>query len=132
MSTGWKLALTLGLLGAILASVCLRAPQRPLARFELRRLVLGALLLYGIGALASVLHRGQLAGLLYASGIVVCSLAVWLSRGTERGDGPDGPGGSEPPEDEHPPPGPDGIPLLDWDEFDRERAGWGRRAPAGR
>jgi hypothetical protein len=132
MSSGWKLALTLGLLVAILASVCLRAPRRPMERFELRRLVLGALLLYGIGAVASVLHRGQLAGLLYASGILVCSVAVWLSRGAERGDGPDGPGGGEPPQDEQPPPGPDGLPLLDWDEFDRERAGWGRRAPAGR
>lgn len=132
MSTGWKLALTAGLMLAILGSISLRAPGRPIERTDLRRLVFTALLLYGIGAIASVLHRGELAGVLYASGIVVCSVAVWLSRGSERGDGPDGPGGSEPPEDEHPPPGPDGLPVFDWDEFDRERAGWGRREPAGR
>lgn len=131
---GWKLALTAGLSVAILGSVCLRAPHRAVERLELRRLVLGALLLYGIGAVASVLHRGQLAGLLYASGIVVCSVAVWLSRGSDRGDGPDGPGGEEPPQDEQPPPGPDGIPTLDWDweAFERERAAWGQRHPAKR
>lgn len=131
MSTGWKLALTGGLLVAILGSVCLRAPRRSIERFELRRLVLSALLLYAIGAVASVLHRGGVAGLLYASGIVVCSVAVWLSRGTERGDGLDGPGGSEPPTDDHPGTGPDGLPALDWDQFDRARAGWGRD-PVGR
>jgi hypothetical protein len=124
LSTGWKLTLTAALLVAIIGSVCLRAPGRPIARFELRRLVLSALLLYGVGAVASVLHRGGLAGGLYASGIVVCSLAVWLSRGSERGDGPDGPGGSEPPTDEDPGIGPDGIPPWDWDAFERERASW--------
>lgn len=124
LSTGWKLALTGGLLVAILGSVCLRAPGRPIDRFELRRLVLAALVLYGIGALASLLHRGGLAGVLYAAGIVVCSVAVWLSRGSERGDGPDGPGGSEPPTDEYPPFGPDGIPPWDWEAFERERASW--------
>ncbi len=128
----WKLALTAGLLVAILGSVCLRAPARSIERLELRRLVLAALLLYGIGAAASILHRGQLAGLLYASGIVVCSVAVWLSRGSDRGDGPDGPGGGESPQDEQPPPSPDGLPTFDWDDFDRERAAWERREPVGR
>jgi hypothetical protein len=132
MSTGWKLALTAGLLVAILGSVVARAPRRPIDRLELRRLVLSALLLYGVGAVASILHRGQLAGLLYASGIVVCSIAVWLSRGTDRGDGPDGPGGGAPPENEQPPPGPEGIPVFDWDQFDRERSAWGARDKAGR
>jgi hypothetical protein len=136
MSNGWKLALTGGLLVAILGSVCLRAPRRSIDRFELRRLVLSALLLYSIGALASLLHRGGLAGVLYASGIVVCSVAVWLSRGSERGDGPDGPGGSEPPTNEDPPTGPDGIPPWDWEAFERERASWepdpASRGPAAR
>jgi hypothetical protein len=124
LSTGWKLALTGGLLVAILGSICLRAPRRSIDRFELRRLVLSALLLYAIGAVASILHRGGLAGVLYASGIVVCSVAVWLSRGYERGDGPDGPGGNEPPTDEDPPTGPDSIPAWDWEAFERERASW--------
>jgi hypothetical protein len=128
MSMGWKLALTAVLLVAIVGSICLRAPGRPIVRRELRRLVMCALLLYGVGAAASVVHRSRLAGVLYAAGIVVCSVAVWLSRGSERGDGPDGPGGSDRPEDEHPPPGPDGIPPYewDWDAFERERASWER------
>ena len=134
MSIGWKLALSATLSVAILGSICLRAPGQPIARRELRRLVLSALLLYAVGAVASALHRGQLAGVMYACGIVVCSVAVWLSRGSERGDGPDGPGGSRPPQDEQPPPGPDGVPPLewDWDSFDRVRAGWGQRDPASR
>ncbi|HET9721358.1 MAG TPA: hypothetical protein VFP55_14855 [Solirubrobacteraceae bacterium] len=133
MSTSWKLLLTGGLLAAIVGSVCLRAPRRSIDRLELRRLVLSALLLYGIGAVASLLHRGALAGVLYASGIVVCSLAVWLSRGADRGDGPDGPGGSRPPTDEDPGTGPDGVPPFEWDweAFERERAGW-EPDPAGR
>ncbi|HWD63547.1 MAG TPA: hypothetical protein VG405_00105 [Solirubrobacteraceae bacterium] len=132
LASGWKLILTAGLLVAILGSVCLRAPRRPIARFELRQLVLSAMLLYGIGVVASVVHRGGLAGVLYASGIVVCSVAVWLSRGFDRGDGPDGPGGSEPPTDEDPSTGPDGIPPWDWDAFERERAAWSERNPASR
>ena len=121
---GWKLALTGALMVAILGSVCLRAPGRPIARIELRRLVLSALLLYAIGAVASILHRGGLAGVLYASGIVVCSVAVWLSRGSDRDDGHDGPGGGEPPQDEDPGTGPDGLLEWDWDAFERERASW--------
>lgn len=132
MSTSWKLLLTGGLLAAIVGSVCLRAPRRSIDRLELRRLVVSALLLYGIGAVASLLHRGALAGVLYASGIIVCSVAVWLSRGTDRGDGPDGPGGTRPPT-EDPGTGPEGVPPYEWDweAFERERAGW-EPDPAGR
>jgi hypothetical protein len=126
ISSGWKLALTVGLMVAILGSISVRPPGRPVARHELRRVVLAALLLYAVGAVASMLHRGQLAGIVYAAGIFVGSLAVWLSRGSDRGDGPDGPGGDEPPQDRYPPVGPDGVPLFDWEEFDRERAIWGR------
>jgi hypothetical protein len=126
LSNEWKLALTAGLLVAILCSVALRAPREPIDQLELHRLMFAALLLYGVGAVASLTHRGALAGIVYASGILVCSLAVWLSRGSDRGDGPDWPGGREPPEDEHPPPGFDGIPPVDWDEFERERAAWER------
>lgn len=131
MSNDWKLALTAGLMVAIVCSVGLRAPRHSIDRVELRRLVIAALALYGVGALASLAHHGALAGVVYASGILVCSLAVWLSRGSDRGDGPDWPGGGDSPEDEQPPPGPDGIPTLDWDEFERERARW-ERDPATR
>ena len=131
-TSGWKLALTVALLGAICASVFLRAPREPIPRNELRRLVIAAIVLYGVGALASLSHRGVLAGVVYASGILVCSLAVWLSRGADLDDGPDDDPGSEPPSDEKPSGGPDGLPLIDWDDFDHERARWGTPEPIGR
>jgi uncharacterized membrane protein YfcA len=124
----WKLSLTLTLLLAILLSVTARAPRERVSRAELRRLLAAALVLYAVGALASLTHRDLLAGIVYASGILVCSLAVWLSRGVGRDDGGGGGGGSGPPGDKRPPTGPHArTPTLDWDEFDRERAGWDRR-----
>jgi hypothetical protein len=129
-STGWKLILTGTLLVAVCASVLLRAPREPIEGRELWRLVGAAVVLYIVGAAASLAGRGELAGIVYASGILLCALAVWLSRGSSRGDGPDGPGGADPPVDERPPPDPEGLPLLDWDEFERERAGWSREPVA--
>jgi hypothetical protein len=81
--------------------------------------VLSALLLYAVGALASLRHRTVLATLVYAAGIGVCAFAAWLSRG--RGDSDDPPGGwGDNPSDEHPPPGPEGEPFFDWPAFERE------------
>ena len=120
----WKLLLTLGLLLAVLCSVVIRAPRHRIAAAELRRLVLAAILLYAVGAGATWARRELLAGVVFASGILVCSLAVWLSRGSDFDDGSDWPGGGGPPEDEQPPPGPGGFPGIDWDEFERERAAW--------
>ena len=62
-------------------------------------------------------HHPMLAALVYAAGISVCALAAWLSRGSDSEDGP--PGGEEP-EDEQPPPEPDGLPTFDWSAFERE------------
>jgi hypothetical protein len=127
VTQSWKLGLTVALLLAICGSVFLRAPREPIERHELRRLVAAAVVLYSVGAVASLDHRGMLAGFVYACGILVCSLAVWLSRGASRRDGPGGSGGDPPPEDESPPPaGPDGLPPIDWGEFERERAAWAR------
>jgi hypothetical protein len=123
LSPSWKLLLTVVLLGSIGCSIFMRAPREPIERYELRRLVAAAVVLYAVGALASLAHRGVLAGVVYASGILVCSLAVWLSRGVDRDDGFDG-GGGDPPGGEEPPTGPDGLPTIDWDEFERELAGW--------
>jgi hypothetical protein len=128
-SPGWKFLLTVALLGAICCSVFLQAPRQPIARTDLRRLVFAAVVLYAVGALASISHRGVLAGVVYASGILVCSLAVWLSRGADLDDGSDDDPGSEPPTDEKPSGGPDGLPLIDWDEFDHERARWNEHEP---
>jgi len=132
VSQTWKLLLTLTLLGAMLCSVTVRAPREPIERSDLRRLVVAAVILYGVGTLASLSHHGVLAGTIYASGILVCSLAVWLSRGINRDDGPDGDGnGNGPSGDERPPSGPDGLLTFDWDEFEREFSSWSDRTKIG-
>jgi hypothetical protein len=127
----WKLVLAIVLCVAILVSAGARAPKRPVPGSELRSLVLTALLLYAIGALASLKHRSVLATLIYAAGIAVCAFAAWLSRG--RGDDSGGPPGGDDPWDEHPPPGPEGEPYFDWPAFERELRAYTRereRRPA--
>jgi hypothetical protein len=131
VSATWKLLLTLTLLGAIVGSMTVRAPREPVERAELRRLVVVAIGLYLLGTIASLADHGILAGTVYAAGILVCSLAVWLSRGMKRDDGPDGESDGGPPGDERPPSGPDGTPSFDWDEFERELASWSERSRAG-
>ena len=107
------------LVGAILVSACARAPRRPLPRVELRRLVLAALTLYGVGVFASLTHHPLLAGVVYVSGIAACALAAWLSRGTDPEDPPDD-GGQDPPNEGPPPDDPDGVPAFDWAVFERQ------------
>lgn len=130
LSQSWKLALTILLMLAIFGSVLLRAPRTPVARLELQYLLGAAILLYAIGAVASLSHRAVLAGIVYAFGILVCSLAVWLSRGSNRGRGFEGGEDGSPVHD--PPPGGDGVPPIDWDAFERELAELSRREPVGR
>lgn len=111
----WKLLLALGLLAAIFLSAYGRAPRQLVGRGKLRRLVVSAVCLYAAGVFASITHHGALAAIVYGAGIGVCALAVWLSRGIDPGDPPDGrdePGG------EQPPPGPRGIPAFDWTAFE--------------
>ena len=93
-SLAWKLLLALVLVGAIVLSACAKAPPRPLPRGELRRLVLAALILYGVGVFASMTHHALLAGVVYVAGIAACALAAWLSRGSDPEDPPRG--GDEP------------------------------------
>jgi hypothetical protein len=113
----WKIVLAIVLLVAIFLSACAHAPRQPIARNELRQLVGSALGLYAVGLLASLTHHGQLAGIVYAAGIIVCALAVWLSRGIDPGDpGDDG----DEPVDEQPPPEPDGLPVFDWTAFEQQ------------
>jgi hypothetical protein len=129
-SHDWKLVIAVFLFGTIFCGAFWRAPRQAIAREELRRLVVAALALYGVGAIASLAHRTALAGLVYATGIVVCSLALWLSRGVDSDDGPpDGPGDDDPPIDERPPPRPDGY--FDWEEFERELAEYTERERSG-
>jgi uncharacterized membrane protein YfcA len=114
-TAAWKLVLAITLAGAIGVSAFAHAPRRSVAGSELKRLVAAALALYGVGGIASLTHHSALAGIVYAAGIVTCALAVWLSRGSDSEDPPRG----DEPVDEHPPPEPDGMPPLDWAEFER-------------
>ena len=126
----WKVVLAAVLLIAIFLSACAHAPKQPIARSDLRQLVLSALGLYAVGLLASVTHHGELAGIVYAAGIIVCALAVWLSRGIDPGDPPDEP---DEPVDEQPPPGPEGLTAFDWAAFERQFRAYSDRdrEPAG-
>ena len=103
-SIAWKLVLVFVLVGAIVLSACARAPRRPLPRHELRRLVLAALTLYGVGVYASVTHHA--------------ALAAWLSRGSDSDDPPGG--DDDGPTDHEPPHDPDGMPAFDWAAFERQ------------
>lgn len=119
----WKVVLAVALGATIVASAYAKAPSRSFPGNELRSLVMGALLLYGVGLAASVTHHPVLAVVLFASGIAMSALAAWLSRGSDSGGGP--PRGDEP-VDEQPPPSPDGIPRFDWAAFEREFADYAR------
>ena len=129
-SDAWKVVLAVSLVGGIFVSVRARAPRRSLPRADLGRLVLAALLLYGVGVAASLTRHEALASVLYAAGISVCTLAVWLSRGS---DPQDPPGRGDPFGDDGPP-DPGEAPEFDWGAFEREFRAYERRArrPAGR
>lgn len=116
--------LAIALLGAVLASAWAKPPHRGVPASELRRLVAGALALYGVGLASSLTHHALMAAVLYAGGIAVSALAAWLSRGEDsrRNPPPD-----EYPVDERPPPSPEGAPGFDWTSFERELETYARR-----
>ena len=125
-SIAWKIALAVALGGAIFFSAYAAAPRRSVPGPDLRRLILAAVALYAVGALATLSHHRLLAAIVYAAGIFVCTVAVWLSRGVDPGDPPsDG----EEPSDERPPPSPDGLPEFDWSEFERAFREYADRTP---
>ena len=112
------MAVVLG--GAIILSASARAPRKPLARADLRWLLLGALALYGVGLVAFLKHHPALAVLLAAAGIATSTLAAWLSRGADSG-------GRPPHEEEPPPPDPDWPPSFDWARFERDLRAYAER-----
>jgi uncharacterized membrane protein YfcA len=128
-SDTWKIALAIALGVAILVSAYAHAPRRAVPGADLRRLVLSAVALYIVGAIASLSNHPILAGLVFAAGIFVCALAVWLSRGTDPEDPPQG---GEEPTDERPPPSPDGVPGFDWNDFERAFRAYSERETATR
>src|SRR5665213_879009 len=123
LAAAWRLVLAIAFCVAIFMSACARAPRQSIPSTELRRLVLSALILYAVGGLASLTHHEILAGLVYGGGIMVSALAAWLSRGRDQEDPPDG----DEPEDEQPPPEPDGVPRLDWATFERDFRAYAER-----
>jgi hypothetical protein len=122
-SFAWKLVLAIVLGAGIFASAYARAPRRGLPHADLRRLVGSALALYAVGAIASLTHHPFVASLVYAAGIVVFALAVWLSRGSDSHDPPDG----DQPEDKQPPPEPERSGGFDWAAFERQFRDYARR-----
>jgi lysylphosphatidylglycerol synthetase-like protein (DUF2156 family) len=114
---GLKLALAAVLVLSVALAALARAPRGRSSRIELRRLMLCASALYAVGLVASLTQHGSLAALVYAAGIGICALALWLSRGSDPGDPPDGP---DDPGDEQPPPDPGGAPAFDWAAFERQ------------
>jgi hypothetical protein len=91
-----------------------RKPRPHLAR----RLVALIVMAYAAAALAMAGGAQMASAALAAGGVEIGCLAAWLGRNRGRG-GEDPPDGGEPRD-------PDGPEPIDWDAFDRARAGWGR------
>lgn len=111
----WKVVLAVVLGVSIFASAFIRAPRTSCPREDLRLMVIGAISLYCVGMIASLTDHATLAAVVYACGVAISALAVWLSRGTDA---------EEPPRDdepaETPPPDGPGDPEFDWEAFERE------------
>jgi hypothetical protein len=125
-SDAWKLVLAIALGAAIIIGAYATAPRRAAPLSDLRRLVISALGLYVVGGVASLKHHTTLAAIVYACGIGICALALWLSRGADPGEDP--PRGGDQPPDEWPPPEPDGMPSFDWSAFEREFRSYSERS----
>jgi hypothetical protein len=116
-------ALGLALIAAIVISASIRAPRRHVPTPELGRLLVAALALYAVGGVAIADGHATLAVAAFAAGVVASAFAAWLSRGSDQDDGP----GDADPRGRRPPPDPDGLPIIDWDRFERELREWARR-----
>jgi hypothetical protein len=87
--------------------------------YESVLLALVASAMYLIAAVVAVTVDLSFAILLAGPGVLACCVSCWLSRGADRHGDDAGGGGPEP------------DPPIDWDDFDRLRAGWDRpRVPA--
>jgi hypothetical protein len=124
----WKLALALPLAGAILLSLIARPPRFTVPGGQLRRLVMGAVTLYLLGAYTRFTHHTVTSAAVFAAGISLSALAAWLSRGRT----PEDP--RREPVDPEPPAAPRDEPRFDWPAFERDFQSYSRRPrePAGR
>jgi hypothetical protein len=112
----WKLVLAAALAVGISASALAKPPRRSFPRADLRVMLLAALGLYLVGLGASLTHHGGVGAAVYACGISISALAVWLSRGKDLRDPPPG----DDPPDAPPPSGPDDPSDFDWEAFERD------------
>jgi hypothetical protein len=124
-SDAWKLVLAVVLGGGILLSLYARAPRRAVTAVQLHRVVVAAIMLYGVGAGAWLTHHNEVAGLVYAAGISIAALAAWLSRGSSPEDPPHEADSVDP----EPPIEPDNLPHFDWAAFERDLRAYSERRP---
>jgi hypothetical protein len=118
MFSTWKLIPTALVAGTLLLGLTARPPRAPVPAGELIRLVIVVTALYLVGAVALLDHRTPLAVIVFATGLALCGLAVWLSRGDNppsQDDG-DGGGGQQPPHQPTPPPDCD----FDWSFYEEQ------------
>lgn len=123
----WKLVLAAALAALIFASALIRPPRRSFPGADLRVMLVAALGLYLVGLGASLTHHGAIAAAVYACGISISALAVWLSRGKDHQDPPPG----DDPPDAPPPAGPEPT-GFDWEAFERELGVYSDRQRDGR
>jgi hypothetical protein len=124
----WKLVLAAALAALIFASALIRPPRRSFPGADLRVMLVAALGLYLVGLGASLTKHGAIAAAVYACGISISALAVWLSRGKDHQDPPPG----DDPPDAPPPAGPDEPTGFDWEAFERELGVYSDRQRDGR
>jgi hypothetical protein len=125
-----SLAVTFGFAVALVVTVHgLLVRAALLSRDRSVRSLIGlSVLLYLLAAGALTDHREATVAALVVAGAAAAVLAVWVARRGEDDEGGGGGGGGGP-KDDRPdmPPGPSG--LIDWESFDRARAGWRPREP---
>ncbi len=100
MLAAWKLIPAILMLGALVAGFLARPPREPVSSRELKQLVAAVAALYMVGGVALAMHRTPLAAIVFGAGLVLCALALWLSRGhtpPPKDDNDGGGGGGEPP-----------------------------------
>ena len=116
MFSAWKLIPTMVVIVALAAGFSLAPPRAAVSARELRRLVLAIIALYCAGGLTLALGRLLAAEAVFGTALLLCSVALWLSRGRNpppRDEG-DGGGGGQPPVD--PPPRPE----FDWSFYEEQ------------
>ncbi len=118
MYSTWKLIPAVVILAATAVALLARPPREPVPERELASLVISVAVLYAVGGIAVLVHRTILAAIVFGVGLMICALALWLSRGDAPPPPRDDDGG--PPVDPAPEPprdvdwGPEPPTDFDW------------------